>query len=88
MGYLQQTRLLRCRSQGSKIERYAEMKVVSAPSARTDDVVSAASRDKRLGGISPLLISISVLVTTIRTLPGNAVTGHPPEIFFHAVLAD
>jgi len=34
-----------------------------------------------------LLIAVSVLVTTIRTLPGNPVTGHPPLVLIHACLA-
>lgn len=28
------------------------------------------------------------MVSAIRTLPGNAITGHSPEVFLHAVLAD
>jgi hypothetical protein len=33
------------------------------------------------------LIAKSVLFTTIRTLPGNPVAGHTPNIFIHAFLA-
>jgi len=33
------------------------------------------------------LITISVLVTTIRTFPDNSVAGHAPEILIHAFLA-
>jgi len=33
------------------------------------------------------LITISVLVTTIRTFPGNTVAGHAPLVFIHAFLA-
>jgi len=35
-----------------------------------------------------LLISKAVLSAAIRTFPGDAVAGHTPEIFLHAVLAD
>jgi hypothetical protein len=35
-----------------------------------------------------LLISQSVLFSAIRTLPGDAVAGHSPEILCHTVLAD
>jgi len=35
-----------------------------------------------------LLVSIAVLVSAIRTLPGNTITGHSPEVFLHTVLAD
>ena len=28
------------------------------------------------------------MITAIRALPGNSITGHSPEIFQHAVLAD
>jgi hypothetical protein len=35
-----------------------------------------------------LLVAQTILPATIRTIPGNPVAGHPPEIFIHAVLAD
>jgi hypothetical protein len=35
-----------------------------------------------------LLIAEAILSTAIRTLPGNAVTGHAPYIFVHAGLAN
>jgi len=34
------------------------------------------------------LIPKSVLLAAIRALPGDAVTGHSPDIFVHARLAD
>jgi len=37
---------------------------------------------------SDLLIAEPVLATTVRTLPGNSVAGHPPQVFLHAVLAN
>ena len=35
-----------------------------------------------------LLIPESVLLSAVGALPGNAVTGHPPQIFLHAGHAD
>jgi len=34
-----------------------------------------------------LLIAIAILLSAVRTLPGNAITGHAPLIFIHACLA-
>ena len=34
-----------------------------------------------------LLVTKTVLFTTIRTLPGDAIAGQPPEVFLHAFLA-
>jgi hypothetical protein len=34
------------------------------------------------------LVSDIILFAAVGTLPGNAVTGHPPKIFFKAILAD
>ncbi|GEM_PF-5266331 len=36
---------------------------------------------------SPSLVAVAVGLPTIRTNPGNAVAGHPPEILIHAGLA-
>jgi hypothetical protein len=62
------------------------MKAASAPLARMAGAVSAACRAEVLG--LSLLVSVPVLFSAIRTLPGNSITGHSPEIFFHATLAD
>jgi hypothetical protein len=83
---VQKTKVLNPRSRGGKIESFAAMKAASAPSVRMAGVASAACRAEGLRG--SLLVSIAVLFSAIRTLPGNSVTGHSPEIFFHAVLAD
>jgi hypothetical protein len=83
---IQKIKFLNPRSRGGKIESSAAMKAASAPSVRTAGVASAACRAEGLW--FSLLVSIAVLFSAIRTLPGNSVTGHPPEIFFHAVLAD
>lgn len=37
---------------------------------------------------SELLISKPVLCPAVRAIPGNAVAGHPPDIFIHTRLAD
>jgi hypothetical protein len=84
--HLRKCKILNPRSQDGKIESSAAMKAASALLARMAGVVSAACRDKCLG--FSLLVSIAVLFPAIRALPGNAVTGHPPEIFLHATLAD
>jgi hypothetical protein len=34
------------------------------------------------------LVAKSILTTTIRTLPGNIITGHPPKVFMHTHLAN
>lgn len=36
---------------------------------------------------SKLLIAKTVLGATVRTVPRNTITGYPPEIFIHTVLA-
>ena len=36
----------------------------------------------------PLLVAETILPPAIRAVPGNAVAGHPPEVFIHAVLTD
>jgi hypothetical protein len=83
---IQKIKFLNFRTRAGKSENSAAMKAASAPLARTDGAVSAACRAKGLGFL--LLVTIPVLFSAIRALPGNSVTGHPPEIFFHAVLAD
>jgi hypothetical protein len=35
-----------------------------------------------------LLIPKPILRPAIRTIPGNSITGHSPDIFIHAHLAD
>jgi len=35
-----------------------------------------------------LLIAESILLSAVRALPGDGIAGHPPDIFFHAALAD
>ena len=35
-----------------------------------------------------LLIPKPVLAAAVRTLPGNRIAGHPPDIFIHARLAN
>jgi len=36
----------------------------------------------------PSLVAEAILVATIRTLPGDAIAGHAPNIFFHTFLTD
>jgi len=34
------------------------------------------------------LISKPILLAAIRTLPGDGIAGHPPDVFIHTLLAD
>lgn len=38
--------------------------------------------------MSASLIAKSILPAAIRTLPGNGIAGHSPEVFMHAILTD
>ena len=40
-----------------------------------------------ISGSPVLLVAVSVLPAAIRALPGNAVAGHAPLVFIHALLA-
>jgi hypothetical protein len=45
-------------------------------------------KDEKFRLYAYLLISQPVLAAAVRTLPGNRITGHSPEIIIHARLAD
>ena len=39
-------------------------------------------------GCKPSLVAESVLLSTVRALPGDGIAGHTPYVFFHTTLTD
>jgi hypothetical protein len=74
---------------------FVRMKAASVSSVRTASARSVVVPVKdhpdlfcHHGIKSPLLIPQAILTPAVRALPGDAVAGHAPEIFLHAILAD